>query len=110
MGGIDCSIVRNYYGSQLDSFIAPISSPVIPDVGRFSGVFIRAPLIKLSEAASATDSKDVKVLATIKHPRSKEDHIVAVEQGNLLALTFHPELTDNTVWHEYFIRKLILKQ
>ncbi|MGL5514763.1 MAG: hypothetical protein ACRDBM_16235 [Sporomusa sp.] len=42
----------------------------------------------------------VKVLATV------DDKIAAVEQGNMLATTFHPELTDNLAFHRYFVEKL----
>lgn len=78
---------RNAYGRQLESFTG---------TGMFAGakapmIFIRAPIIE-----SLLD-EDVEVLAKV------DGDIVAVRQGNLLATTFHPELSGSTLVHEYFI-------
>jgi 5'-phosphate synthase pdxT subunit len=57
-------------------------------------VFIRAPVVEdIGEAVTA--------LATLPDGR-----IVAVEQGNLLGTSFHPEVTGDTRFHEYFLRKV----
>ena len=68
------------------------------------GVFIRAP------AVLTVDSGKVKVLGTIENQKDtdKDGVIVAVKQNNILATAFHPELTDDLLWHNYFI-ELILK-
>jgi len=84
---------RNAWGRQLESFISEIDLSFHKD--SFKAVFIRAP--KLSEPG-----KDVKVLGTLK------DEIVLVQYENILLSTFHPELTDDTRIHEYFI-KLVKK-
>lgn len=68
------------------------------------GIFIRAP------AVLSVDSGKVEVLGTIENQKDaeKDGVIVAVKQNNILATAFHPELTDDLLWHNYFI-ELILK-
>jgi 5'-phosphate synthase pdxT subunit len=80
---------RNAYGRQINSFETDIR---IDEFGEkpFHAVFIRAPFI--SEVKN-----NVTILARF------EDKIVAVKEGNLLASAFHPELTDDYRFHEYFI-------
>ncbi|MFZ5986316.1 MAG: pyridoxal 5'-phosphate synthase glutaminase subunit PdxT [Bacillota bacterium] len=87
---MDIKVRRNAYGSQLDSFI---TQGVIGEVseGNLPMVFIRAPWVE--EAGS-----NVKVLYSL------DDKIVAARQGNMLATSFHPELTDNLDFHKYFVR------
>lgn len=53
---------------------------------------------------------EAKVLATVKHPKSDRPLIVAVEQGDRLATTFHPELTDDTRIHAYFLDKVLSRK
>ncbi|CQR70783.1 Glutamine amidotransferase subunit PdxT [Sporomusa ovata DSM 2662] len=91
LGLMDITVQRNAYGSQLNSFttnalIPAVSSAPLPLV------FIRAPYV-------AKAGPNVKVLATVA------DKIVAVEQGNMLATAFHPELTGNLEFHKYFVAK-----
>lgn len=90
---MDIEVIRNKYGRQQDSFEKQLD---IQELGKtpYPGVFIRAPIIKNAKA-------DVEILAK----NSKE--IYAAKQGKLLAVTFHPELTDDTRFHEYFL-KLVL--
>ena len=85
---MDIGVRRNAYGRQIDSFEAEVESPAIGGVG--PAVFIRAP--QLIEHAP-----DVEELA--RHG----DQTVAVKQGNRLALAFHPELTPDRRWHQYFL-------
>lgn len=83
---IDISVRRNAFGRQVDSFEATINS----SVGDFHGVFIRAPRIERV-------GDGVEVLGSIdKEP-------VLVRQGNVLAASFHPELSSDARLHEYFI-------
>lgn len=89
LGLMDTTVNRNAFGRQKDSFEAALEVSHI-DGGPFNAVFIRAPAI-----TSAGNS--VEVLAML------EDIIVAARQGNILALAFHPELTDDTRIHEYFL-------
>ena len=94
LGLIDISVSRNAYGRQKDSFVDNVDIYLNGEQYAFPGVFIRAPIIDKI-------GPNVKVLA--KH----KDNIVMVEEGNVLAATFHPELTDNFEIHRYFIDNLI---
>lgn len=89
MGLIDITVTRNAFGRQKDSFEAEINIPAL-GAPAFPAVFIRAPLID-----EVGDS--VEVLA-----RLGDSAIVAVRQGNLLSCAFHPELTEDLRFHEYF--------
>lgn len=93
LGGLDVAVRRNAFGSQLDSFETDIEIPVLGEPA-VHAVFIRAPVVE-----SAGDG--VTVLASLADGR-----IVAVEQGNLLGTSFHPEMTGDTRFHEYFLNKL----
>ena len=85
---MDIAVRRNAYGRQIDSFEAEVESAAIG--GAAPAVFIRAPQV--------TDrSADVEELA---HHAGQS---VAVKQGNRLALAFHPELTPDRRWHQYFL-------
>ena len=83
---IDISVRRNAFGRQVDSFEATINS----SVGDFHGVFIRAPRIERV-------GDEVEVLGSIN------DEPVLVRQGNVLAASFHPELSNDSRLHEYFV-------
>jgi len=90
LGLMDISAIRNAFGRQRESFEAELE---ISGIGKkpFRGVFIRAPAV--SEVWG-----DAQVLAKF------QGKIVAVRQGGLLAVAFHPELTPDTRLHEYFLR------
>jgi 5'-phosphate synthase pdxT subunit len=90
LGLMDTAVDRNAFGRQRESFEAPLRMGCIED-GPFNAVFIRAPAI-------VSAGEGVEVLATL------DDFIVAARQGNMLALAFHPELTDDSRIHEYFIK------
>lgn len=83
---IDISVRRNAFGRQVDSFESTINSPV----GEFHGVFIRAPRIERV-------GDGVEVLGSINNEP------VLVRQGNVLAASFHPELSNDARLHEYFV-------
>ena len=83
---IDISVRRNAFGRQVDSFESSISTPI----GEFHGVFIRAPRIERVGTA-------VEVIGSLG------DEPVLVRQGNVLAASFHPELTSDARLHEYFV-------
>ena len=88
---IDISVERNAYGRQIDSFEAELQSDTLPPV---TGIFIRAPRI--------TNTKpSIEILYTY------QNEPVLVQQGNILAGTFHPELTPSTVVHQYFAEMVI---
>ena len=87
----DISIKRNDYGRQIDSFEADLS---IKDIGEFKGVFIRAPIIK-------SFYNGAEILAEYKN------NPVMMRQDNILITTFHPELTNDTRIHEYFLNMFL---
>ena len=90
LGLMDITVKRNAFGRQRESFEAELSIPALGEKP-FLGVFIRAPLIEQA------DDK-VEILA-----RLADGTIVAVRQEKLLALAFHPELTDDLRFHQYFL-------
>jgi 5'-phosphate synthase pdxT subunit len=83
---IDISVRRNAFGRQVDSFEGTINS----SVGDFQGIFIRAPRIERV-------GDGVEVLGSINNEP------VLVRQGNVLAASFHPELSNDARLHEYFV-------
>jgi 5'-phosphate synthase pdxT subunit len=89
LGLMDITVRRNGFGRQVDSFEAELKINGVPD-GTFHGVFIRAPYIEKT-------GKGVHVLATLP-----DGEIVAARQGNLLATSFHPELSGDPRIHRYF--------
>ncbi|WP_030799995.1 pyridoxal 5'-phosphate synthase glutaminase subunit PdxT [Streptomyces sp. NRRL S-337] len=88
-GGVDMIVRRNAFGRQNESFEAAIDVAGIPG-GPVEGVFIRAPWVE-------SVGGDVEVLATY------DGHTVAVRQGNVLATSFHPELTGDHRVHALFV-------
>ncbi len=92
---MDIKVQRNAFGRQIDSFETDLDIPELKQATRtkddYHAVFIRAPIIE-------SVSGDAKVLATVPDGR-----IVAAQQGHLLATSFHPELTRDTRFHEYFL-------
>jgi 5'-phosphate synthase pdxT subunit len=93
LGGLDVVVRRNAFGAQVDSFETELPIPVLGDPP-VHAVFIRAPVV---ESVGAS----VEVLAALD-----DDRIVAVEQGALLGTSFHPEITGDTRFHEYFLSKV----
>jgi len=89
MGLLDIAVRRNGYGRQVDSFEADIDVAGLHG-NKFPGVFIRSPLVESTGAA--------EVVAT------HEGRAVAVRQGHILALCFHPELTTDRRLHQEFVR------
>ncbi|MFN8471351.1 MAG: pyridoxal 5'-phosphate synthase glutaminase subunit PdxT [Anaerolineae bacterium] len=88
---MDVQVQRNAFGRQVDSFEADLDVPALGDEP-FRAIFIRAPLIE-------TVGPGVDVLA-----RLEDGTIVAARQENLLATSFHPELTDDTRFHSLFLQ------
>ncbi|BFG34403.1 hypothetical protein CerSpe_206770 [Prunus speciosa] len=107
IGGLDCTVHRNFFGSQIRSFEAEIEVPELaskeggPEV--FRGVFIRAPAI-LDVGPEVQVLADYLVPSNEENTGSEKKVIVAVRQRNLLATAFHPELTADTRWHSYFLK------
>jgi 5'-phosphate synthase pdxT subunit len=113
-GAIDMTVRRNAFGRQVDSFEAPVTIEGI-DGEPFHAVFIRAPWVEsvasgVTILGTALDAG--KALPTLI-PRDGNaagsdgdeaaGRIVAVRQGNVLATSFHPELTGDLRIHQYFV-------
>ena len=92
--GVDMTVRRNAFGRQVDSFEAPVALSSV-DGGPFHAVFIRAPWVERV-------GPDVEVLGRVTEGPAA-DRIVAVRQGNLLATSFHPELTGDLRLHRHFV-------
>jgi 5'-phosphate synthase pdxT subunit len=93
-GGIEMTVRRNAFGRQVDSFEAPVE---IEDIagGDFHAVFIRAPWVE-------EVGNEVRVMGRVTSGPAA-GRIVAVQQGNLLATAFHPELTGDLRVHRHFV-------
>ena len=91
LGLMDITVQRNAFGRQVDSFEADLSIPELGDGGPYHAIFIRAPIIESVQG-------EAKVLYALPDGR-----IVAARQGKLLATSFHPELTRDARFHEFFL-------
>jgi len=95
LGIMDITVERNAFGRQVDSFEADLDVPEMKTAtgpkDLYHAIFIRAPIIESVFA-------DARILASVADGR-----IVAAQQGHLLATSFHPELTRDTRFHEYFL-------
>lgn len=89
LGGLDVTVQRNAFGSQLDSFETDLDVPALFDEPAHA-VFIRAPII-------AEVGAEAEALASVG------DRTVAARQGNLLGISFHPEVEGDPRWHEVFL-------
>jgi 5'-phosphate synthase pdxT subunit len=96
LGLMDITVRRNAYGSQLDSFIANMAIPCISGMD-IPMVFIRAPWVEKVRG-------NAKILAEVN------GKAVAVQQGNMLATSFHPELTKDLSFHKYFLKMASLHE
>eukprot|EP00727_Mastigamoeba_balamuthi_P009827 m51a1_g5467 putative glutamine amidotransferase (195) ;mRNA; f:273298-273882 len=91
IGAMDLVVTRNAFGSQVDSFEEGLAVDCLARMEKpFPALFIRAPVLEPGPAC--------KVLCALPDGR-----VVACQQGKLLATSFHPELTDDLRFHEYFL-------
>lgn len=88
LGTLPVTVRRNAYGRQLGSFY---TEQKMKGVGQIPMTFIRAPYIE-------NVREDVEVLAEVN------GEIVGVRYGNQVGISFHPEVTENTAVHEYFLK------
>ena len=92
---MDITIERNAFGRQVDSFEVGIDIPALKEVDSndtpYPAIFIRAPLIESVRGKA-------RILATLS-----DGQIVAAQEGHWLATSFHPELTGDTRFHQYFV-------
>jgi len=93
LGVMDIMVERNAFGRQKESFEADLNIPVLGDEP-FKGVFIRAPVIR-------DIGPNVKPLCKLN------ETIVAAQQYNMVGVSFHPELTNDTRLHQYFLKILL---
>ncbi|WP_313817830.1 pyridoxal 5'-phosphate synthase glutaminase subunit PdxT [Citricoccus sp.] len=108
-GGLDITVQRNAFGSQVESFETALEVPEVSG-DLVHAVFIRAPAVLRA-------GPDVRVLASVPASRLEEpdfgtdvpagDVPVAVRQGRLLATSFHPEVTGDWSFHRYFLEHVI---
>lgn len=95
LGLIDVNVERNGYGRQIDSFEADatLTAPGLNGSGPLRMVFIRAPRIRRA-------GPGVEILAT------HDGEPVAAREGRVLVTTFHPEMTQNSGVHRYFVEQV----
>jgi 5'-phosphate synthase pdxT subunit len=102
LGGLDITVRRNAFGRQVDSFEEDLHIPAIATAtttpqghpSTFNAIFIRAPWVEEM-------SESVQVLARVETGPAA-GRVVAIRAGNLLATSFHPEVTGDHRIHEYF--------
>jgi len=90
LGLMDITVRRNAFGRQKESFETELAIPVLGEKP-FPGVFIRAPIIEQANS-------EVEILTRLTNGTS-----VAARQGKILASAFHPELTNDLRFHQYFL-------
>ena len=95
LGLMDITVQRNAFGRQVDSFETDLDIEELKKASDtnhpYHAVFIRAPIIESVYGQA-------KVLSALEDGR-----IVAAQEGHLLATSFHPELTSDTRFHQYFV-------
>ncbi len=89
LGLIGMTVNRNAFGTQKHSFEKELD---VKGIGRLNAIFIRAP------AVTKIDDPDAQILTRV------DEKIVAVKKKNIMALAFHPELTENTLIHKWFLK------
>jgi pyridoxal 5'-phosphate synthase pdxT subunit len=91
LGLMDITVERNAFGRQVDSFEADLNIPELGEGGPYHAIFIRAPIIESVQG-------EASVLTCLPDGR-----IIAARQGKLLATSFHPELTRDARFHQFFL-------
>lgn len=93
LGGLHVDVRRNAFGTQIDSFEVELDMPGVTSEP-VPATFIRAPIVERV-------GEGVRVISSLPDGR-----IVAVEQGNLLGISFHPEVNGDSRIHEYFLGRV----
>lgn len=101
LGGLDVSVRRNAFGRQVDSFETDLQVTGVTDAADANpvhAVFIRAPRVERV-------GEGVEILATVDDEAagSSDGAVVAVRQGRVLGISFHPELTGDDRMHRLFL-------
>jgi pyridoxal 5'-phosphate synthase pdxT subunit len=94
-GALDITVRRNAFGRQVESFETDVDLDGIKG-GPVHAIFIRAPWVE-----SIDDG--VEILGAVVPPGLRESKIIAVRHGNVLATSFHPEVTDDLRIHRHFV-------
>jgi 5'-phosphate synthase pdxT subunit len=94
-GGLDITVRRNAFGRQVESFEADVELAGVTG-GPMHAVFIRAPWVERINGQA-------QALGEVELPGTHDSRVIAVRQGNLLATSFHPEVTDDLRIHRYFL-------
>lgn len=94
LGALDIDIVRNGYGRQLDSGIFPLTAKIADKPVTLDGFFIRAPIV------TKIHDPTIEVLSYYRKDP------VLLRKNNIIGATFHPELSDSVVIHQYFMTQL----
>jgi 5'-phosphate synthase pdxT subunit len=93
LGGLDIDVRRNAFGSQTSSFEVDLDIPVVGEQPMHA-VFIRAPVVeRIGHGVTVVSALD-------------DGRVVAVEHGNLLGTSFHPEMTGDSRFHQYFLDRV----
>ncbi|KAK3352232.1 PdxT/SNO family [Lasiosphaeria hispida] len=117
VGGLDVRVLRNRYGTQIQSFVADIQLPFLGEAEKpFRGVFIRAPVVEEIITHSTMGQKTaepVEVMGVfrkaeaVKGDGGSVEDIVAVRQRNVFGTSFHPELTDDIRIHVWWLKQVL---
>lgn len=132
IGGLDVKVIRNRYGTQIQSFTADLRLPFLQsqtdqggeDDRPFRGVFIRAPVVEAvnvsaSEGGTEGNGKGpVEVVGVYQRGQTRtedgaenagnpDEDIVAVRQGNVFGTSFHPELTSDVRIHVWWLKQVL---
>jgi pyridoxal 5'-phosphate synthase pdxT subunit len=97
LSALDIDVRRNAFGRQVDSFETDLPVPVLGS-DPFHAVFIRAPWVESA-------NPEVEVLA-----RLEDGTVVGVQEGSVIGIAFHPELSEDPRFHEYFLRLLAARE
>lgn len=128
IGGLDVKVVRNRYGTQIQSFTADLRLPFLQSQSEggndrpFRGVFIRAPVVEAVNV-SASEGKEggtgpVEIVGVYQRGQTQksdgteevgnpDEDIVAVRQGNVFGTSFHPELTSDIRIHVWWLKQVL---
>ncbi|GMF36551.1 unnamed protein product [Phytophthora fragariaefolia] len=106
IGGLDVEVSRNFFGAQVRSFEMLVAGPPGFDAEPYNAVFIRAPAI-------ISVGEHIEVLSRVENAKPADgsdpmDVIIAARKDNILVTAFHPEITDDARWHQYFLEAIIL--
>jgi 5'-phosphate synthase pdxT subunit len=114
VGGLDVRVLRNRYGTQIQSFVAGLDLGFLGEgEAPFRAVFIRAPVVVgiIEEEGGDARKKGapVEVLGVYRGEGEQKEKgdIVAVRQGNVFGTSFHPELTGDVRIHVWWLRQVV---